>query len=84
MIDYPEQGCMINSAYYAGELKWLCQEIARKRPEKLSCGVLLLQDSAPAHMSLPRLLRLNVDLKSFLNPYILLIWLLLTSICSQN
>ena len=31
MIDYLEQGCMINAAYYAGELRGLRQEIARKR-----------------------------------------------------
>ena len=38
----------------------------------------------PTHPKLPFLLRLNVDMKSFLIPHILLIWLLLTSICSQN
>ena len=69
MIDYLEQGHMINGAYYAGELRQLGQEIARKRQEKLTCGVLLLQDNAPAHMSqVAWLLRLNVDLKSFLIP----------------
>ena len=31
MIDYLEQGRMINGAYYAGELRRLCQETARKR-----------------------------------------------------
>ena len=31
-----------------------------------------------------RLLRLNVDLKSFLNPHILLIWLLLTLSVSKT
>ena len=51
MINYLEQGRMINSAYYAGELRWLRQEIARKRRGKLTCGVLLLQDKAPAHTS---------------------------------
>ena len=29
MIDYLEQGHMINGAHYASELRWLCQEIAR-------------------------------------------------------
>ena len=42
---------MINGAYYAGELRRLRQEIARKRREKLTCGVLLLQDNAPAYTS---------------------------------
>ena len=31
MIDYLEQGSMINGAYYAGELRWLRHEAARKR-----------------------------------------------------
>ena len=31
MINYLEQGCTINVAYYAGEWRWLRQEIARKR-----------------------------------------------------
>ena len=31
MIDYLEQGRLINGAYYAGEWRWLRQEIARKR-----------------------------------------------------
>ena len=49
MIDCPEQGSTINGAYYAGELRRLRQEIARKRRGKLTRGVLLLQDNAPAH-----------------------------------
>ena len=51
MNDYLEQGRTINGAYYSGELRWLRQEIARKRREKLTRGVLLLQDNASAHMS---------------------------------
>ena len=31
MIDYLEQGRTLNGAYYAGELRWLQQDIARKR-----------------------------------------------------
>ena len=49
MIDYIEQGRSINGAYYVGELRRLRQEIAGKRREKLTRGVLLLQDNAPAH-----------------------------------
>ena len=30
MVDYLEQGHTINGAYYAGELRWLRQEISRK------------------------------------------------------
>ena len=51
MIDYLEQGRMINGAYYAGKLRQLRQKFARKRRGKLTCGVLLLQDNIPAHTS---------------------------------
>ena len=51
MIDHLEQGRTINSAYYAGELSWLHQEIARNMLGKLICCVLLLQDNAHAHTS---------------------------------
>ena len=51
IIDYLEQGCMINGAYYAGELRWLCQENTRKRRGKLTRGILLLLDNTPAHTS---------------------------------
>ena len=88
MIDYLEQGRTINGAYYAGELRRLRQEIARKRRGILTPGVLLMQDNTPPPLptrhKLPWLLRLNVDSKSFLILHILLIWLLLTSICSQT
>ena len=49
MIDYLEQGSTINGAYYAGELRRIRQEIARKRRGKLTRGVLLLHDNDPAH-----------------------------------
>ena len=51
MIDYLEQGRPIISAYYAGKLRWLSQEITGKRKGKLTGGVLLLEDNAPAHTS---------------------------------
>ena len=51
MIDYLEQSRMINGAYYEGELRSPRQEIPRKRRGKLTSGVLLLQDHAPANMS---------------------------------
>ena len=41
---------MINSANYAKELRCLHKEIIGKRRGKLTCGILLLQDNAPAHM----------------------------------
>ena len=41
MIDYLEQGT-INCAYNAVKWRRLCQEIARNRRGKLTCGVLLL------------------------------------------
>ena len=40
MIDYLEQGRTGNGAYYAGEMRQLGQEIARKRRGKLTRGVL--------------------------------------------
>ena len=49
MINYLEQGRTINGAYYAGESRRLCQEIAKKRRGKQTRGALLLQDKAPAH-----------------------------------
>ena len=51
MVDYLEEGRTINRAYYAEEWRWLRQEIVRKRRGKLTRGVLLLQDNAPAHTS---------------------------------
>ena len=51
MIDYLEQGRTINGAYYAGVLRRLRLEITRKRRGKLTRGILLLQDNAPAHTS---------------------------------
>jgi histone-lysine N-methyltransferase SETMAR len=51
MIDYLEQGRTINGTYYADELTRLRQEIACKRRGKLTQGVLLMHDNAPAHTS---------------------------------
>ena len=85
MIDYLEQGRTINGAYYAGELRRLRQEIARKRRGNwLAVLCTCMTTPLPTRHKLPWLLRLNVDLKSFLIRHILLKWLLPTSICSQN
>ena len=85
MIDFLEQGHTMNGAYYAGELRRLRQEIARKRWGKVTRSDLLLLANAPTHNhKLPWLLWLKVDLKSILIPHILLNWLLLTSVSSQN
>ena len=52
MIDYLEQGCTINGAYDAGELRQLRQDIARKKQGKLTHGVLhALAGQPPAHTS---------------------------------
>ena len=81
MIDYLEQGPMINGAYHAGKLRRLCQEGEENWLVVFcSCRTTPL----PTHHKLPWLLWLNVGLKAFLIPHILLIWLLLTSICFQN
>jgi histone-lysine N-methyltransferase SETMAR len=51
MINYLEQGRTINGMYYADELRHMRQGMARKRRGKLTPGVLLLHDNAPAHTS---------------------------------
>ena len=38
MVDNFEEGCMINGAYYAEELRQLLQEIVKKRRRKLTRG----------------------------------------------
>ena len=48
MLDYLEQDRTVNGAYSAYELRRLRQKIARMRRGKLTRGVLLLQDNAPA------------------------------------
>ena len=41
VIDYLEQGRTINGAYYAGEMRWLRQDMARKRQKTdLPCSAL--------------------------------------------
>ena len=82
MIDYPEQGRTINSAYYAGELRQLRQETARKRRGKMTRGILLLQINAPAHTSQVAMTAATECGFEILPHF--LIWLLLTSTCSQN
>ena len=44
-------GRTINGAYYAEELKWLGQEIVKKRRGKSTQGVLFLQETASDHTS---------------------------------
>ena len=51
MIDYFEQGSTINGAYYAGKLKGLDKEIARKRRRQNYSRCSALQDNGPAHTS---------------------------------
>ena len=51
-IDYLQKGKTINREYYAKLLRELRQAIKSKRPGKLTKGVLLHQDNAPAHKSL--------------------------------
>ena len=80
MIDYLEQGRAINGVYYAGELRWL-----RKRRGKLTHAILLLQGYAPAHTAqVAMTAATEYGFEILPNPHILLIWLLLTSIGSQN
>ena len=51
IIDYLEQGQTINGTYYAAEFRRLHQKIAKNGSGKLTRGVLLLQDNAPAYTS---------------------------------
>ena len=51
MVDYLDDGCTIIGVFYAEELRWLHQQIVKKRRGKLMRGVLILQDYAPAHTS---------------------------------
>ena len=85
MIDYLKQGRTINGAYSAAELRHLRQEIARKRRGKLTRGVLLLQDNAPAYTSqVAMTAATECRFEVLPHPRILLIWPVLTSVCSQN
>ena len=51
-INYLQKGKITNGEYYAKLLRQLRQAIRSKRPGKLTKGVLLHQDNAPAHKSL--------------------------------
>ena len=51
MVDYLEEGRAINGAYYVEKLRWLRQEIVKKRRGKLNRGVLFLQDHTPSQIS---------------------------------
>ena len=51
-IDYLKKGQTINGEYYANLLRQLRKAIKTKRPGKLTKGVLLHQDNAPAHTSM--------------------------------
>ena len=85
MIDYLEQGRTINSAHYAGELRRLCQK-SQERGKSDWPTVFCSRRTMPlptCHILL-WLLRLSVDLESFLIPHILLICFLCNSICSNN
>ena len=53
IVDYLEERHTLNGAYYAKELRRLRQDIVEKRRGKLTRGVLLLQDNAPAHRPHP-------------------------------
>jgi histone-lysine N-methyltransferase SETMAR len=51
MIDYLERGKTVTSVYYAELIRTLCKAIKEKRRGKLTQGVLLHHDNAPAHTS---------------------------------
>jgi len=49
MIDYSERGKTVTGVYYAELIRKLRSAIKEKRRGKMSHGVLLHQDNAPAH-----------------------------------
>ena len=51
MIDYLERGKTVTGVYYAEQIRKLRSAIKEKRRGKLSHGVLLHHDNAPAHTS---------------------------------
>ena len=51
LVEYLPRGMTITGEYYAAQLHRLREAIKQKRRGKLSRGVLLLQDNAPAHRS---------------------------------
>ena len=84
MIDYVERGRMINGAYYAGELRPTPGN-RKKEATKTDSRCSALEGNAPAYtLQFAMTAATECGFKSFLTPLILLIWLLRTSICSQN
>ena len=54
IIDYLEQGRTINGAYYADEMRWLCQGIAKKEARKTDPPCSALAGLCPyLHVKLP-------------------------------
>ena len=80
VLDYLEEGRTINGAYYA-ELKWLRQDLVKKRRGQLNRGVLFLQDTAPAQSSQVAMAKLSFEVLSY-SPYSPNL-ALCTSICFQ-
>ena len=51
LVDYLEKGQTINGEYYSNLLRQLREAVKKKRPGKLTKGVLFHQDNAPVHKS---------------------------------
>ena len=51
MIEYLERGHTVTRLYYSQQLCRLKEAVKKKRCGKLSTGILLLHDNAPAHTS---------------------------------
>jgi len=49
MTNYLSKGSTVTGAYYANELRELCEALKSKQRGKLRHGVLLLHDNAPTH-----------------------------------
>ncbi|CAH2103708.1 unnamed protein product [Euphydryas editha] len=68
LIDYKDKGVSITGEYYASILEQLKETIKQKRRGKLTKGVLLLHDNAPAHKSrvaLAALLKVGFDILNY-------------------
>jgi len=85
MIDYLERGKTVTGVYYAELIRKLRPAIKEIRRGKLSHGVLLHQDNAPAHTSAVEWLQFeNAASNCSVNRRIHQTWLRLTTTCSDH
>jgi len=84
MIDYLERGKTVTGVYYAELIQKLRSAIKEKRRGKLSHGVLLHQDNAPAHTSAVAMAAFReCGFKLLSQPPYSPAWLRMTTMCSD-